>query len=127
MTGIRNEGGLLVTGAEDKPQCLGHLIDFGEKGVFEPTLGRVDVSPELVGKHNELLDQALVNGLGGCEVGQRGSFYYCGDRRVTTFTGALVSDSVFLSGDVITFQRDDKKFRGRLQKDSQVFSFKRVA
>jgi hypothetical protein len=66
--------------------------------------------------------------LDACSVGQWGSFYFI-KGQIQTFTGALVSDKVQISagGKGITFIRNGRQYRGRLQKDADVFNFKRIS
>lgn len=125
-------GSLITYREHGTDQCLGHLMEFKGHGVYEPNLGKVDVSSEHAAAHNQALDQALIDGLSGCEVGQGGFFYFSpthGTRsgQVTTFTGLLVSEDVTVRGQVITFRRDGKTYRGRLTKDADSFNFRRVS
>ena len=129
---FENIGGL-ITFKDDKGvhRYLGYLFNFNGHGVFDPTLGKVEVTPEEIDKHNALLANAEIEGLDkNCQVGQGGSFYLTPSKpyKVTTFTGELVSDQIEISekGFGITFKRNGKVFRGRLQKDADVFNFRRV-
>jgi hypothetical protein len=110
-----------------KNQCLGHLMDFNDRGVFSPD-GKVEVDPDKVQEHNETLDQVLIEGLDkNCAVGQGGMFYYDKIKNVVnTFTGQEVSGRVKVAGKVITFTRKAKVFRGRLSNDSECFTFRRI-
>ena len=67
---LQNLGSLITYKDGDKDRCLGYLLHAKGHGVYEPEFGRVDISPEQAKLHNELLDQALVDGLDNCEVGQ---------------------------------------------------------
>jgi len=120
--------GSLITYMQDGVEyCLGDLMHFQERGVFDPTLGLVDITPEDAQTHNRLLDEARIAGLDkNCEVGQGGTFYWSPERGVTTFIGTKVADFK-LRGKVITFSRAGKTYRGRTQKDAECFNFRRVA
>jgi len=111
--------------------ALGYLMYFGGHGVYEPQAGLVDVSPEDSERHNELLDEALLQGLDEqCEVGQYGLFYWDrSERRVHTFTGAVVAErsDVACRGNTVTFRRNGKTFRGRLRKEADAFNFRRIS
>lgn len=39
----------------DKEQCLGYLMHFKGHGVYEPTFGKVDVTPQEADAHNAAL------------------------------------------------------------------------
>jgi hypothetical protein len=120
--------GSLITYKDEAGQecCLGQLMDFAGHGVFDPTLGKVDVSSEHVKAHNEALDGAMLKGLDeNCQVGQGGTFYYIGGK-VQTWLGAVVSQVVNCTGKSITFYRGGRAFRGRLQKDADCFNFRRI-
>jgi hypothetical protein len=119
---FKHLGSLITIG----DQALGYLWSVPGKGVFEPTLGRVEIDPKFVQTHNIALDQALVDGLDRCEVGQRGSFYFVAGK-VQTWLGKLVSDDCRLSGKVLTFRRNGAIFRGTLKKCGDLFNFRRVA
>lgn len=130
--------------------CLGSLMDFGEKGIFCPSYGRVDtfgVTPEYAKAHNEALDKAMVEGLTkNCEIGQGGMFYLTEHKnfphptkryKITTFTGVVVSDNcrVETTGKKnrfggfhlkVYFQAGGKSFEGRNNGDDQLVRFKRV-
>jgi hypothetical protein len=101
------------------------LFNFREHGVFSPD-GKIDVSVEDADKHNQLLSQAEIAGLDqNCQVGQGGTFYNI-HGYVGTFTGTTVATAQ-IRGNSITFYRNGKTFRGRLQKDADCFNFKRIA
>lgn len=124
---LKNHDGLWVD--EDSGTCVGYLMDFKDKGVFSPD-GKVEITPEQAQKHNKLLSQGEILGLDNCSVGQWGTFYYLrGSKglKVQTFIGAVVSEDVTINGQSITFRRGGKVFRGRLQKDADVFNFKRIS
>jgi hypothetical protein len=125
---MTNDHGLLIS---DDGHCLGYLMDFGEHGIYEPSLGKVDVLPDVAETHNRLLDEGLLLGLdNNCEVGQRGTFYLSkrnGSPQVTTWLGIVVSSRVRLRGQVITFWRGNRTYRGRLRKGADCFDFRRVA
>lgn len=132
----------------EKDVCVGYLADFKEKGIFEPTVGKVDVTPEEAQTHNKCLTAALLKGLDeSCKVGQGGSFYIgkdekTGEYQVTAWTGEVVSIDVVVkpktgkSKRTVTFTRGQKTFRGFLDPDlnrdmdelgAVVFNFERVA
>jgi hypothetical protein len=116
-------------GNEDR--CLGYLMNFSGHGVYDASLGKVEVTPEQADTHNRLLDEALLKGLDeNCQVGQGGSFYvgrHEGRTVVRTFLGTLVSADVSVNGRSLTFRRNAKTFRGRLSKQHDLFHFRRVA
>ena len=120
---FRPEGG-------DQEQCLGYLMHFEGHGVYEPTLGRVDVTPQEADAHNAALSQAQIEGLdANCRVGMGGAFYLGqqgGRFIVRTFIGDLVTQDVKASGRTMTFRRGGMTFKGRRRDDDLLF-FKRVA
>jgi hypothetical protein len=108
--------------------CLGYLLSFDGKGVFEPRFGQVDLNKEEADAHNKALDEASLKGLDECcQVGQYGTFYYNEKANtVTTFMGNTVA-TASKNGNSITFIRAGKTYRGRTQKDADCFNFKRVS
>jgi hypothetical protein len=121
---LKNVEGLFVD--EDTNSCIGYLIDFKGHGVFSPD-GKIEISPEDAKKHNDILSQAELKGLDeNCKIGLGGTFYYV-DGQVQTFIGTRVDESVIVNGKSITFSRQGKRYRGRLQNDAQCFNFKRIA
>ena len=124
MNNIENKGSLMTIAGTN--QCLGYLMAFGSHGVFEPSIGKVDVTPEEATKHNECLATAEIKGMDdNCQIGQGGTFYYIRGQ-VQTFTGTVVSNEAKVNGKSITFTRQGKTYRGRLQKDADCFNFRRV-
>jgi len=127
---FENLGSMITIKGSDR--CLGYLMDFEGHDVFEPDIGRVDVSPEHAKLHNEAFEKALLEGLdNNCEVGMCGSFYLGkkdGRYEVHTFLGQVVSDETTRSegGSTLTFFRKGKAFQGRISKKSDLFNFKRV-
>lgn len=122
---IENKGSLMTVG----DTCLGYLIDFDGKGVFEPSYGKIDVTAEEAKKHNAELDNAMLKGMDeNCMVGQYGTFYFV-NSKVQTFMGTIVSDKVHISPSKrgITFLRSGKQYRGTLQKNADCFNFKRIS
>ncbi len=60
----------------DKEQCLGYLMHFQGHGVYEPTFGKVDVTPSEADAHNAALSGAEIQGLdANCRIGMGGTFY----------------------------------------------------
>ena len=128
---IEHQGSLItVMAVGNKPICLGYLMDFKERGIFEPTHGKVDVTPEEASKHNECLSEAEIKGLDeNCQIGQMGMLYFDKNKQVVhTWIGTPVSDHVQLStgGKRITFYRNGKQYRGLLRRESDDFIFKRI-
>lgn len=127
---LRHRGSLITTTDPDdgRERCLGYLMAFEGKGVYEPSLGRVEVTSGDADIHNACLSRAEIEGLDkNCEVGMYGMFYANREARtVKTFSGDLVSAKVQINGSVLTFERNGMTFRGRLGKDC-LFRFKRIA
>jgi len=126
---LENKGSLITIAGTN--ECLGYLMHFDGRGVFDATLGKVDVSPDEANIHNTELDKAMIEGLDSqCQVGQGGTFYFDQNKQVVhTWSGTLVSDKVHLTagGKGITFIRNGRQYRGRLQSDADCFNFKRVS
>lgn len=122
--------GSLIT-IKDTNNCLGYLMNFKDHGVFDASLGKVEVTPEQAETHNKLLDDAMLKGLDeNCQVGQYGTFYVGqlqGRTAVKTFLGSLVSDDVAVSGQSLSFRRKGKTFKGRMSRQHDLFHFRRVA
>ncbi len=114
----------------DSERCLGYLVHFASRGVFEAVFGRLEVSVEEAQKHNRLLSQGEIDGLDQhCAVGMGGTFYCCQDNGhclVITWLGQVVSREVRLVNQIITFVRQGRTFRGRLRPGRDCFSFKRI-
>ena len=124
---LANLGSLITFGDEDHETCLGYLIHFKGKGVYDAEYGKVEVTPEQADAHNTLLDEALLKGLDSCEIGQRGMFYVDKNNVVKTWTGRLVSDDTVVKDGYLTFRRAGKKFKGKLRRsDDNLFNFRRV-
>jgi len=132
---MKNDHGLFVN---DDGSAVGYLFDFIGHGIYSPD-GKVEITKQEADTHNQLLSQAEVLGLDNCGIGQRGTFYlkdtkavssqgWTGHKyTVTTWIGTVVSDRVIINGKVITFYYGgNKQFRGRLQKDSDCFYFRRI-
>ena len=127
---LENFGSIITLKGTD--ECLGDLMYFDdEHGCFCPASGKVPVTREEAKAHNAALDKARLKGLDeNCEVGQGGFFYIMGCHpklEVKTFSGALVSNDVSLSGKRLTFRRKGKVFRGGLRETESAFNFRRVA
>lgn len=126
---LMNKGSLITTKDPDvRERCLGYLMAFEGKGVYEPSLGRVEVTKEEADIHNACLSRAEIEGLDkNCAVGMYGMFYANREARtVKTFSGDLVSAKVQINGASLTFERNGMTFRGRLGKDD-LFRFRRIA
>lgn len=125
-TPIVNDHGLLFYDKPGGRELLPHLMDFGENGVHEPA-GQVNVDPGLVEEHNRLYDQALIEGLKKCPMGQCGIFYFDPDQgQVRTFTGVVVAAQPTVNGNVVTFRYGNKMFQGRASLRDQTLGFRRV-
>lgn len=112
-------------------RCLSYLMAFRDKGVYDASLGKVNITPEHAETHNRLLDEAMLQGLDdSCQVGQYGTFYvgqHEGRTAVKTFLGTLVSADVSVKGQSLSFRRKGKTFRGRMSRQHDLFNFCRVA
>jgi hypothetical protein len=128
---LENLGSLITYKDGDQDRCLGYLMNFPGHGVYDASLGKMNVTPEEADIHNRLLDEALLHGLDeNCQVGQGGTFYvgkHEGRTAVKSFIGTLVSADVSVNGRSVTFRRNGKTFRGRLSKQHNLFHFRRVA
>ena len=105
-------------------QCLGSLMYFQGHGTFDPEHGAVPVTKKEADIHNRALDQAMIEGLDKCQVGQCGMFYYDG-RVVHTFTNLTVNVDQWNSDNVFT--RKGKRFRIYRRKDCDLVTVKRTA
>lgn len=127
---IRNRGSLLTWQEHGPERCLGYLMDFPGHGVYEPTFGKVEVTPEEARLHNQLLSRAEIEGLDrNCAVGLGGMFYTRkagGSTIVVTWLGEEVSREVRVHGQVLSFTRKGMNFRGRLRRDQDGFAFERI-
>lgn len=124
---IENKGSLMTWANTNT--CLGYLMAFDGRGIFEPNHGKVDVTKEESDKHNECLATAEVQGLDeSCQVGQCGTFYFGITKGVRTWTGVVVAPpaDVTVKGKTITFVRKGKTFKGKLRKNDDFFTFERV-
>jgi hypothetical protein len=124
QTTFENLGSLITIANTNN--CLGYLMNFSGHGIFDASLGKVDITPEQADIHNRLFDQAMIKGLDTCQIGQCGTFYW-GGNCVKTFMGTVVSYAVTHAGQSVTFKVKEKTFRGRLQKDADCFNFKRIS
>lgn len=110
--------------------CLGDLIEFPGKGVYEPSLGRVEVPPDQVDAHNRALDKAMLTSMdANCEVGQGSYAYYDNLKGVTSFIGTVICPRLYCerTASSVTFRRAGKVYRGRLSKAGESFNFKRIS
>lgn len=132
--------GSLIT-VKDTDRCLGYLMHFESRGVYEPDLGLLQIDPQYVDPHNAALTKALIDGLDdNCAVGQGGSFYlkYANKQRtkaeIRTFDGALVApkaDVRFVRRGpglprLVQFARKGKMFEGVEDPEQDLFHFQRV-
>jgi len=126
-----NVGSLVTYQDEGGDRCLGYLMAFDGYGVFDPTFGKVEITPEQADIHNKLLDHAVLAGLDeNCHIGMCGSFYVGkqdGRLVIKTFLGTLVSSDCTQHGRVVTFTRGGKWYRGRTSQEQDLFNFRRVA
>ena len=132
LPALNNLGSLITYRAnpsDEKETCLGYLMDFTGHGIFDAYFGKVEISTEHAKAHNAALDEAMLKGLDeSCQIGQGSTFYFNErKRKVSTFCGTLVSASVSLNGNSLTFHRKGRTYRGRLQKDADCFNFRRIA
>lgn len=127
---ILHRGSLLTYQENGTERCFGYLFGFPGHGVFEPTFGKLDVSPTEAKTHNQLLSQAEIDGLDqNCAVGLGGCFYTKkaeGRTIVATWLGQQVSQDVRVKSSVITFMRKGMTMRGRLRREEDCFYFKRI-
>lgn len=133
---IESDGGLLTYRDEEgEIRPLGYLCHFEGRGVYDPALGKVDIATDQVGRHNKLLDRAMIRGLDqNCQVGQGTVFYVpCKrkDRSVRTWTGKLVGrlEPAGRDPELLTFVRKGRVYSGRMprESDEEAIFFERVS
>jgi len=125
---LQNKGSLITYKDNGVDRCLGDLMHFKGRGVYDANFGRVDVTPEEAETHNRLLDNALIEGLANCEIGQWGTFYLSQDPlRIHTFNGTVVSERVTRRGRSVEFLFCDRTFQGIAHTQDDLFNFKRIA
>ena len=127
---VLNRGSLMTYSDQGARRCLGYMFNFTGHGVFEPTFGKLDVTPKEATVHNQLLSHAEIEGLDkNCTVGLGGMFYTRkeNDRTIiATWLGEVVSREVQVRGGSITFNRKGMTFKGRLRQNEDCFRFKRI-
>src|SRR5690349_17147802 len=127
---ILNRGSLMTYQDNGTERCFGYMFHFPGHGIFEPTFGKLEVTPEEAKAHNSLLSRAGMEGLDKkCAVGLGGMFYTRkaeGRTVVVTWIGHKVSQAVEIKGSVLTFRRNGMEFRGRLREPEDCLWFKRV-
>ena len=128
---LLNDNGLLVLA--DQNCCCGYLLVSPVHGVFEPNIGKIDVSQAEAETHNKLLSEAEIAGLDNCKLGEQGCLYMTEEKgkvtAVKTYTGTIVSTEVKESGNKrrsIIFKRNGKVFKGIKPTESDLFGFKRI-
>ena len=128
---LLNVGSLITYHHDNNEHALGYL--FSHKGnVFDATLGAVSdqVTEEDADIHNRLFDEALINGLDNCEVGQCGNFYIDDPKKptkVTTWLGTLVSDCIRHEKQRYLFTRNDRTFKIRRHNGENYVTCTRIA
>lgn len=121
-----DEGGLLTYEAEGVNRCLGYLMHFPEHGVYEASLGLVEVTPEAAQRHNQVFDEMMVKGLDeNCAVGQGGQFYVSGNT-VKTWLGTVLGEAKKVRA-TYTFTRKGKTFKGKVSQGEETGFFERIA
>jgi len=77
---ILNKGSLITYHENGTVRCLGYLMEFAGRGIFEPTFGKLEVSSAEAKAHNQLLSCGEIEGLDeNCGVGAGGMFYLTGE------------------------------------------------
>lgn len=105
---------------------LGDLLVMEGKGVFDPILGKVDVTPEQAATHNRLMSEALIEGLDECPIGKGANFYFSKEKGVHTWIGTVVASTYTRHGSCIFFYREDKRFTAHLEEDSACIFVERI-
>jgi hypothetical protein len=101
-------------------------MHFPEHGVYDADLGRVEVTPEVAQRHNQVFDGIMVKGLDeNCAVGQGGQFYVSGNT-VKTWLGTVLGEAKKVRA-TLTFNRKGKTFKGKVSKGEETGFFERVA
>jgi hypothetical protein len=120
------DGGLLTYESEGVNRCLGYLMHFPEHGVYDAELGKIEVTPEVAQRHNQVFDGIMVKGLDeSCAVGQGGQFYVKGNT-VKTWLGTVLAEAKKVRT-TLTFARNGKMFTGKVSKGEETAFFERVA
>lgn len=125
---IEHRGSLMTFEQEGRTFHLGYMMDFRERGIYEPNLGRVDVTKAEADIHNSLLSEGEIKGLDECPVGVGRSFYLSKDKKsIRTWAGGDLGGTLEINGQVATLRRKGMVFRGRLKRHNESIYFKRIS
>lgn len=148
---LENLGSLITYTRDGTSYALGYLMDFKDKGVYDATHGKVDVTPEQCVAHNTAYDKSEVEGLDNqCQVGQGSTFYFYepkmgekpdhlgvkAEMSVKTFLGTVLATRGNISlrkpprgkYTVVEFDRKGRTFRGKWRRsEGDAVFFERVA
>jgi hypothetical protein len=127
-TKLDNLGSLITFEEDGKTYCLGYLMHFNEKGTFDATYGKLEISKEHAEAHNAAYEKGEIEGLDAqCEIGQGATFYVNEDKRplsVKTFLGTQLNEGKLRTkkptrgkGVIITFDRKGRTFEGRFKRE----------
>lgn len=122
---ITNDNGLLMA----DEHCLGYLLIHPEHGVYDASIGKVDVTTEDAQAHNQLFDKMMIEGLDKCPVG-KGAYFYIDHRKKTVKTWMDVDLGKIDSknGKTFTFNRNGMTFKGTDNSaDGECVFFKRIS
>jgi hypothetical protein len=131
---IENRGSLLTyKDRSGRDCCLNYLFYAPGMGVYDPSIGKVEVTKEEADTHNRLLSEALIAGLETCEIGQCGTFYRRASNtpsriEVTTWTGEVVGTAIRETG-ASRFRltrRSGRVFEVTTHKDSDMVTLTRI-
>lgn len=101
-------------------------MNFPGHGVYDATLGLVDVTPDDAQKHNQVFDEMMVKGLDeNCQVGEGNNFYVSGNT-VKTWLGTVLGEAKKVRS-TYTFARNGMTFKGKVPSGEEVGFFERIA
>ena len=127
---LKSIGSLITYCDGGEETTLGYLR-VRDCGIFDDTIGLVNISVEDATTHNALLDEAFFKDLDeNCAIGQHGTVFHAigdGKIKVKTWCGTIVSEDAHKVGNVLVFTRNKMVFRGIVHTDAGCFTFKRVA
>ena len=128
---LDNVGSIITIKASNT--CLGYLMHFNEKGIYDAYYGQVPVSKEDADTHNKELDKAMLEGMNNSCQGEFMPipvYFHKGTKQLKTFIGTVLQGNVTATIGKVTLEKMSPKglqiWQGKLHKNDDCVTLKRM-
>lgn len=120
--------GLITFKQDGKNYYLGYLLSFQNR-VFDATQGQLDLKESDIEAHNNCLSEIEIDRFKQLKKDEKITLYFTkkqGKPTIHTFVGKEIRGNIRIVGSILTLTNLGRMFRGRIHKNDELITLKRI-